>query len=86
MHSSIAYNVLLYAPIVLYRHQFCSLANGTSELFTSAFLSSPSPQIWEPYSIVGLTTAIYRRRVRLKEGPYVEVAIRDAAANAAAPL
>jgi hypothetical protein len=34
------------------------------------------PQIWAPYSIAGLTTTIYSSRVRLKEGPHVEAAIR----------
>jgi len=44
------------------------------------------PQIWAPYSIVGLTTAVYNRRVRLKKGPYVKTVICDAAANATVPL
>ena len=41
------------------------------------------PQIWAPYSIVGLTTAVYSSRVRLKEGPQVDAAIRNTAAKAA---
>ena len=36
--------------------------------------------------IVGLTTVVYSRRVCLKEGPYVDAVICEAAANAAAPL
>ena len=44
------------------------------------------PQIWALYSIVGLTTAVYNRRVCLKEGPYVETVICNTAANAVAPL
>jgi hypothetical protein len=72
--------------VVLRRHWFCSLASGARELFASTLPPSPRPQIWEPYSIVGLTTAVYSRRVSLKEGPHVEAVIRDAAENAAAPL
>ena len=44
------------------------------------------PQIWAPYSIVGLTTAVYSSRVRLKDGPQVDAAIRDTTTKAAAPL
>jgi len=44
------------------------------------------PQIWAPYSIIGLTTAVYSRRVHLKEGPYIETIICDATTNAAALL
>ena len=53
-----------------------------------SFLLAPFHLVLGPRSgsIVGLTTAVYRRRVRLKEGPHVEAAIRDAAANATAPL
>ena len=43
-------------------------------------------QIWALYSIVGLTTAVYSRRVRLKKGPHIDAIIHNAAANAAAPL
>ena len=44
------------------------------------------PQIWALYSIVGLITAVYNRRVCLKEVPYVEAVIYNAAANAVAFL
>ena len=44
------------------------------------------PQIWALYNIIGLITIIYNRRVCLKEGPYVETVIYNAAANAATPL
>ena len=44
------------------------------------------PQIWAPYSIVGLTTAVYSSRVRLNDGPQVNIAIYDTAVKAAAPL
>ena len=44
------------------------------------------PQIWAPYSIIGLTIAVYNRRVCLKESPHVEAVIYNAAANAIAPL
>ena len=44
------------------------------------------PQIWVLYSIVGLTTAVYSRRVCLNKGPYVDAVICDVAANAAVPL
>ena len=40
------------------------------------------PQIWALYSIVGLITAVYNKRVHLKEGPYVKTVICNAAANA----
>ena len=38
------------------------------------------------YSIVGLTTAVYSNRVRLKEGPQVNATICDAAVNATTSL
>ena len=44
------------------------------------------PQIWALYSIVGLITTVYNRRVCLKKGPYVEAVIYDAVMNAVAPL
>ena len=44
------------------------------------------PQIWAPYSIVGLTTAVYSSRVRLNDSPQVNTAIRNTATKAAAPL
>ena len=44
------------------------------------------PQIWALYSIIGLITAVYNRRVHLKKGPHVKTVIHNAAANAAAPL
>jgi len=44
------------------------------------------PQIWAPYSIVGFTTAVYNRRVCLKEGLYVKTVICNTAVNAVAPL
>jgi hypothetical protein len=72
--------------VVLRRHLFCSLASGARALFASTLPLGPRPQTWEPYSIVGLTTAVYSRRVSLNEGPHVEAVIRDAAENAAAPL
>ena len=84
--SSAARGVLLYAPVVLRRHLFCSLASGARALFNSTLPPGPRPQIWEPYSIIGLTTAVYSRRVSLKEGPYIKVVIRNAAKNTAAPL
>ena len=62
------------------------MASGARALFTSALPPSPRPQIWEPYSIISLTTTIYSRRVSLKEGPYIKVVIRNAAENVAAPL
>ena len=84
--SSAARGVLLYAPVILRRHWFCSLASGAKELFASGLPFGLRPQIWAPYSIVGLTTAVYSSRVRLNEGPQVEAAICNAAANAATPL
>ena len=83
---SVACGILLYAPIVLHKHLFCSLASGARAFFGSTLPPGPRPQIWEPYSIVGLTTAVYSKRVSLKEGPHVKAVIRDAAENAAAPL
>ena len=62
------------------------MANGARALFNSTLSPGPRPQIWELYSIVGLITAVYSKRVSLKEGPHVEAVIRDAAENAAAPL
>jgi len=44
------------------------------------------PQIWAPYSIIGLTTAVYNKCVHLNKGPYVEAVICDAVTNAMAPL
>ena len=86
LRFNMACGVFLYAPVVLYRHLFCSLASGARALFDSTLPPSPRPQIWEPYSIVNLITAVYNKRVSLKEGPYIEVVIRDAAENVAAPL
>ena len=71
---------------MLFRSWFCSFSSGARELLASGLPFSPMPQIWAPYSIVGLTTAVYSSRVCLKEGPHVEAAIRDTAAKAAAPL
>ena len=62
------------------------MVSGAKALFNNTLPPSPRPQIWEPYSIVGLTTAVYSKRVSLKEGPYVKAVIRDAAENVAAPL
>ena len=62
------------------------MASGARALFTSALPPSPRPQIWELYSIISLTTAVYSRRISLKEGPYVKAVIRNAAENAAASL
>ena len=72
--------------MILCRHWFCSFTSGAKELFAKRLPLGPIPQIWAPYSIVGLTTAVYNRRVRLNKGPHVEAVICDAAANAAAPL
>ena len=62
------------------------MSNGARDFFAIGLPFSLTPQIWVLYSIVGLTTAVYSNRVRLNEGPQVEAAIRNAAANAAAPL
>ena len=62
------------------------MSNSARDFFAIGLPFCPTPQIWALYSIVGLTTAVYSSRVRLKEGPQVDAAIRDAAANAAAPL
>ena len=72
--------------MVLHKHWFCNLNSGTKELFASILLPSFRPQIWELYSIIGLTTAVYNRCVSQNEGPHVEVALCDVAKNAAAPL
>ena len=72
--------------MILYRHWFYSFISSARESFAKRLPLSPMPQIWALYSIVGLTTAVYNRRVCLKEGPHVETVIHDAAANAAAPL
>jgi hypothetical protein len=72
--------------VILYRHWFCSFSSGARELFASGLPFSPMPQIWAPYSIAGLTTAVYSSRVRLNKGPQVKAAIRNAAVKAAAPL
>jgi hypothetical protein len=53
--------------VILRRHWFCSFSRGARELFASGLPLRPMPQIWAPYSIVGLTTAVYSSRVRLKE-------------------
>ena len=48
------------------------MASGARALFDSTLPPGPRPQIWEPYSIVGLTTAVYSKRVSLKEaGSYI---------------
>ena len=62
------------------------MANGTRALFNNTLPPSPRPQIWELYSIIGLITAVYSKRVSLKEGPHVKAVIRDAAKNVATPL
>ena len=86
LHSSTACSILLQAPIILYRHWFYSLANSVRALFASTLPPSPRPQIWEPYSIIRLITAVYSRRICLKEGPHIKAAIYNAAENAAVPL
>ena len=83
---SIAHSVLLQAPIVLYRHLFCSLVSGTRVLFNNILPPGPRPQIQELYSIVSLTTAVYSKCINLKKGPYIKTVIRDAAKNVATPL
>jgi hypothetical protein len=72
--------------VVLYRHWFYSLASGARELFASPLPPSPRPQIWELYSIISLTTAVYSRRVSLKEGPHIKAVIYNTAENVATPL
>jgi hypothetical protein len=72
--------------VVLRRHWFYSLASGGRELFASTLPPSPRPWTWEPYNIIGLITAVYSRRISLKEGPYIKAVIRNTAKNAAAPL
>ena len=62
------------------------MSNGARDFFAIGLPFCPTPQIWAPYSIVGLTTAVYSNRVRLNEGLQVDAVIHDAAANAAAPL
>ena len=62
----------------------CSFSSGARELFANGLPFRPMPQIWAPYSIAGLTTAVYSSRVRLNDGPQVDAVIRNAAANAAA--
>ena len=86
LRSSIARSIFLYAPIVLYKYQFYSLANGAKKLFTSTLLPSPRPQIQEPYSIISFTTTIYSRRVYLKEGPYIKVVVYNTTKNTTTPL
>ena len=86
LYSSMAYSILLWAPVVLHRHLFYSLASGTRALFTSTLLLSPRPQIWELYSIIGLITAVYSKHISLKEGPYIKVVIQDTAENITTPL
>ena len=44
------------------------------------------PQIWAPYSIVGLTTAVYNKRVCLNKNLQLKAVIYNTAANAVAPL
>ena len=41
---------------------------------------------YAPYSIVGLTTAVYRRRVFLREGPYVNATSLAIPSEAASPF
>ena len=65
---------------------FCSFTSSAKELFAKSLLFSPTPQIWVLYSIIGLTTAVYSRCVCLKEGPYINAIIYNAAANVAVPL
>ena len=72
--------------MVLHRHWFCNLNSGTKKLFISTLLLSLRLQIWELYSIVGLTTAVYSRRVNQNKSPHVEVTIYNAAKNVAALL
>ena len=62
------------------------MSNGARDFFAIGLPFCLTPQIWVLYSIVGLTTAVYSNRVRLKEGPQVDATIHNAAANAAAPL
>ena len=72
--------------MVLYRHWFCSLNSSAKELFASTLLLGPRPQIWELYSIVGLTTAVYNRHVSQNKNPHIKATICDVAENAAAFL
>ena len=44
------------------------------------------PQIWAPYSIIGLTIAVYSRCVHLNKGPHIKAVIYNAVVNAVAPL
>jgi len=72
--------------VILCRHWFCSFTSGAREPFAKRLPLGPMPQIWALYSIVGFTTAVYNRRVCLKEGPHVKTVICDIAANAVAFL
>ena len=62
------------------------MASGARAFFDSTLPPGPRPQIWELYSIVGLITAVYSKRISLKKGPYIKAVIWDAAENIATPL
>jgi len=60
--------------------------SGSSKLFTGVLPLSCTPHTWAPYSIAGWMVAVYRRRERCIDGPYVDVVIFDIALKAAEPL
>ena len=84
--SIAAIGVHQYAPVTLQRHWFWTFYSGLSKLFAGVPPSSRTPHTWAPYNITGRTVAVYRRRERRIDGPYIDVVILDIALKAAEPL
>ena len=81
-----ALGVRWYAPVILRRYWFWIFCNGLSRLFAGALLLSRTPHTWVLYSIASWTVAVYKRRERRIDGPYVDIVIFNITLKAAEPL
>jgi len=84
--SIAAIGVRRYTPVTLRRHLFWTFCSGLSRLFAGVPPLSYTPHTWALYSIASRTVAVYRRRERRIDGPYVDIVILNIALKAAKPL
>src|SRR5436189_1784161 len=83
--SSAALGVRLYPPVIRLRHLFWIF----SSCCRLAFICLPFCPVCHacaPYTIAGLTIAVYSSLVLIKQGPQVDAAIRERASKAAVPF
>ena len=84
--SIIAISVRRYAPVILWRYWFWTSCSGLSKLLAGVPLLFYTPYTWAPYNITGWTVAVYKRRERRINGPYINIVIRNITLKAIKPL